>query len=450
MYSINKMISESLDIVQLIERNPITRLNGTYKGKLINKIKEKFTESQQQLYAASFYCFLNYDSRKDFVVDLDDAWRWIGFNRINDAKRLLVKFFVEDVDYVITNSYKLHRSAKQKNDSDNRGGHNKEQIMLTVHTFKKFCLKARTTKADEIHEYYIQLEEIVQELENEKSNEMRLQFQSKINQLEEKIKDNIIEFEQTLIRNSRNFKLVYIGLVEEGLVKFGHSTDIERRVREHKYSFNSFTLMYTICTKNHIDVEKQIKIQLKDRLVQKEYNGKNQTELIQLDESFTIKDLHKEIVKIDEKITKEKEDKYKNLLKKHNEVVSELNRCKEYFKKNNIDTERVFKTTPRRNKKLEFELVKKKYLGLFMENFIKGKKPGEKIWIDSKILFKQYSDFVKTNYESIFVFTKEKFNTLTNKCLAIEYIKKRIDGKRPGGKQFTVGEILTDWINELK
>ena len=34
----------SLDIVELIENNPITRLSGTYNSKLLNKIKENFTE----------------------------------------------------------------------------------------------------------------------------------------------------------------------------------------------------------------------------------------------------------------------------------------------------------------------------------------------------------------------------------------------------------------------
>jgi phage anti-repressor protein len=40
-----------------------------------------------------------------------------------------------------------------------KGGHNKETFMLNIKTFKKYCLKAGTKKADEIHEYYIKLEE---------------------------------------------------------------------------------------------------------------------------------------------------------------------------------------------------------------------------------------------------------------------------------------------------
>jgi MSV199 domain len=56
--------------------------------------------------------------------------------------------------------------------------------MITVHTFKKFCLKAGTKKADDIHEYFIKLEELLQETINEETNELRNQLQEKDEQLE--------------------------------------------------------------------------------------------------------------------------------------------------------------------------------------------------------------------------------------------------------------------------
>ena len=36
--------------------------------------------------------------------------------------------------------------------------------MLNIETFKKYCLKAGTKKADEIHDYYIKLENVLQEI----------------------------------------------------------------------------------------------------------------------------------------------------------------------------------------------------------------------------------------------------------------------------------------------
>ena len=44
-----------LNIVELIEKNPITKLSNNYNNKLLNKIKEKFNEEQQKLFVSSFY-----------------------------------------------------------------------------------------------------------------------------------------------------------------------------------------------------------------------------------------------------------------------------------------------------------------------------------------------------------------------------------------------------------
>ena len=41
---------------------------------------------------------------------------------------------------------------QQKQTTNVKGGQNKETFLLNVETFKKFCLKAGTKKADEIHD----------------------------------------------------------------------------------------------------------------------------------------------------------------------------------------------------------------------------------------------------------------------------------------------------------
>ena len=89
----------SLNIVELIENNPITKLSSSYNGKLLTKIQEGFTEFEQQLFVSSFYCFLNCDQKKDFVIELDNIWKWMGFNQKAAAKRMLEKNFVIDCDY---------------------------------------------------------------------------------------------------------------------------------------------------------------------------------------------------------------------------------------------------------------------------------------------------------------------------------------------------------------
>lgn len=145
----------SIDIVNLIEKNPITKLNGDYQSKLIDKVQKTFNNYEQQMFLASFYCYLNHDNKNDFVIDLDNVWRWLGFGQKVKAKVLLEKHFILNKDYT------LSLSLQGKQLSNTKGGHNKEIIMLNIETFKKYCLKAGTKKADEIHDYFIKLEQIL-------------------------------------------------------------------------------------------------------------------------------------------------------------------------------------------------------------------------------------------------------------------------------------------------
>ena len=116
---------ETIDIVSLIENNPITKLSNDYNNKLLCKIKHNFTDTEQQLFLTSFYCYLNYHTINDFVIDLDNVWKWLGFSQKIDAKRLLEKYFTLDIDYknlALGNSKAISENEKW-------GGHNKKIIM---------------------------------------------------------------------------------------------------------------------------------------------------------------------------------------------------------------------------------------------------------------------------------------------------------------------------------
>ena len=132
----------SLNFVALVETNPITRLNGDYNNRFIHRIKETFTDEQQQLFLASLYCFLNHHPTNDYVIDLDNIWQWLGFQQKYHAKYLLEKYYTEGVDYLLPN---IPEQTKE-----GRGGHNKQTILLNVETFKMLCIKANTKKAHNI------------------------------------------------------------------------------------------------------------------------------------------------------------------------------------------------------------------------------------------------------------------------------------------------------------
>jgi hypothetical protein len=258
---------ESFNIVDLIENNPITTLSTTYQNKLLTKIQEKFTETEQQLFVSSFYCFLKYDSNNDFVIDLDDVWKWVGFSNKAHSKHLLEKQFVIDKDY------KLLLTKPGKQSDHTRGGHNKEIFMLNVETFKKFCLKAGTKKADAIHDYYIKLEQMLHEVVQEESAELKNQLEQKQTQLEqkqvqldksEKTSEKIRE--KTLLEQfGRNTQCVYYGSIDnlsdtnERLIKFGNSNNLVNRVAQHKETYTNFRLLNAFKVDNKTQVENEMK-----------------------------------------------------------------------------------------------------------------------------------------------------------------------------------------------
>ena len=253
-------MNASFDIVDLIENNPITKLSTTYQNKLLTKIKTKFTENEQQIFVASFYGFLNYDSKMDFVIDLDDVWKWVGFSNKAHSKHLLEKNFIIDKDYKLL----LTKPGEQR--MHIKGGHNKEIIMLNVATFKKFCLKAGTKKADEIHDYYIKLEETLQEVVHEESSELKLQLEKTNMELEKSEKTRGKIREKTLLEQfGSNVQCVYYGVIDdlsdanEPLIKFGNSNNLRNRVLNHKETYANFRLLNAFKVENKMQIENAIK-----------------------------------------------------------------------------------------------------------------------------------------------------------------------------------------------
>ena len=253
-----------IDIVNLIENNPITQMTADYQSKLIEAVKKKFSSYEQQLFVSSFYCYLN--CQDNYVIDLDDIWRWLGFSTKQKAKDLLERQFVVDKDYLL-----------MKQTATVQGGHNKETFMLSVKTFKKFCLKASTKKADEIHDYYINLEKVLQEIILEESNELKHQLEQakeEIQQTDTKLKRQKVEHAQELViqkvleRESILLKefatigsIVYVIRVktlENGqyVIKIGESRKgIAARYAEHNANYDECLLLDCFLVQRSKDFE---------------------------------------------------------------------------------------------------------------------------------------------------------------------------------------------------
>ena len=328
--------TERLDIVNLIESNPIARLNRTYQNKFIQKVQEKFSETQQQLFIGSFYCYLNYE-KNDFVIDLENVWKWLDFSRKDPAKVVLEKHFVKDIDYIV---------FQQPLENPKMGGRPKEIILMNINTFKKLCLKSNTKKADEIHDYFIKLEETFQEIVNEESTELKQQLEKK-NKI---IENNQLFREKTILEQfPDNKQCVYYGIIDdksntgENLIKFGNSNKLNQRIDQHKKTYTNFRLINAFEVKNKIQIENAIKknpiINMKRRTIS--LNKINYNELLAVNDlSFEqIDNIIKEIIN-NEEITIEKLLRENQELKTKNaEIIQENERLKDVISKGNINDE---------------------------------------------------------------------------------------------------------------
>lgn len=345
----------SLDIVNLITNNPITKLNANNNNKLLEKVKANFTEMEQQLFISSFYTYLNYDKTADFIVDLDDIWRWLGFNKKFNGIRLLENFFVLNKDYKkLAPPYGGARLGSY-------GGHNIQKFFLNIKTFKSLCLKAQTKKADEIHEYYIKLEELINEVLEEEALEMKNKLLIKDNELIAKEnliinanQDKLKAIEKTLVAQFPvNCECIYFGTIDnsnaegEKLIKFGHSNNLSVRLQYHHKTYENFILRDAFKVHNKQEIENAIKTssKIKKHLRTIEVDGKNKNEILAYDETnFTIPCLSRYIKNIiSEKsysiekfnILLEENQKYKATLEQltdENEKLKVLNN--EYIEKN--------------------------------------------------------------------------------------------------------------------
>ena len=338
----------TLDIVELIENNPVTRLNGVYQNKMLQRIKEKFTEDEQKMFVTSFYCYLNYNQKTDFIIDLDNVWKWVGFSNKAHSKNLLEREFILDKDYI-----KL-LTKPRKQDSLVHGGHNKETFMLNVHTFKRFCLKAGTKKAEQIHEYYINLEETLQEVIEEESNELRLQIENKSLELankslelaNEKIdsvnaKEKIRE--KTLLEQfPNNTQCVYYGIIDntfgdkkEKLIKFGNSNHLKNRVTKHRDTYLNFRLVNAFKVDNKLQIENAIKENslFTKRIRSITLKNKKYIEILNID-GISFAELDKTIKEIIANIEYSPENYVKlleenKMLKKHLMIANDVNNTNE-------------------------------------------------------------------------------------------------------------------------
>jgi hypothetical protein len=351
---------DEINIIEFIQKNPINKLSEENNNKLLNKIIENFISIEEKTFIKNFYSYLNYDKSLDFVIDLDNIWKLIGFQQKSSALRLLEKNCKIDIDYKNCGSIITNKNLNNENLNiiKKNGGQNKKIILLTIKCFKLFCMKAQTEKAIEIYEFYIKLENNLKEIMNDEEKETLI-LEIKENKEKEKqiLLENTEKEKQILLKNSLkekqkaveksiinqfpvNTECIYIGTIDntnksnEKLIKFGHSNNLQLRLSNHRKDYNNFTLLEAFRVQNKVEIENLIKNheKIRKQIRTIEVDGKNKTEIICYDDTdFTIDKLCKYIKDIINDKTYSI-DNFNKLLKQNEDLENELREVKEINK----------------------------------------------------------------------------------------------------------------------
>lgn len=232
---------DTIDIIGQDNKNK--ELSALYESDgFLNLIKTRFTDEQQQLFATSCRMYLRRD-KKEFSIDLDDVYKWIGFTQKDSAK----KFLKANKRFNINEDYKV---IVPENKPKSHGGHNKEQILITQNCFKKLCSEKRSKNA---YDYLSDLESLFVEYTVN-------YFQEKINDYEKQLKHHK---EQLLLQSSEQ--------VEELRKRNEELTNENRQVKKDlkdAYRFNKEDQekREVASAKARLDIKRRAYLDLKERI----------------------------------------------------------------------------------------------------------------------------------------------------------------------------------------
>ena len=343
----NKIIFKNIDINNIISKydNQLSILE------LLNEIKY----DTKNIYINKFWDNIEHD--KWIYID-NELILWLDYKDIKRGKdsicKILKRHFKEFDDYKILNNSEfiledfLDAVAASRNiTEDNRGIHNKQYIIASPDCFKELCMHVGTSRSKEIKRYYIELEKVFK---------FYLQYQSKYQELKN------IEINKTLKEISKNHSVMtedmiisyigksvlYLARIGPNEIKFGITNKIEERIKTHHRNFDIFEIIYVTICYNNREIENLLKQYAKDnnKLFSKTINGKNYTELISVDNDFTI----------DMIINKIKDDcdvqyNYTDLQNRYNNI----NKKYENLYKFNSDLKKNYEILKYRNKELNEE-----------------------------------------------------------------------------------------------
>lgn len=214
---------------------------------LIKKIKDNFSEDDIQIFELNYRIYKNCRDN-DFTIDFDDIYKFVGFELKSNAKRLLLKEFIQNKDF---------RLFIPKDEKSN--GRPIEKILLNIDCFKEFCLTAATPESKKLYKYYVKMEKTIFEYMEElyKNQNEIIQHQENIfNEETKKMKELMnINRHNSFIEAFKNKYVVYIAKIKDKddkqIIKIGSTKEIQIRAMSLIKLYKTFTIIKVFeCPRN--------------------------------------------------------------------------------------------------------------------------------------------------------------------------------------------------------
>lgn len=204
--------------------------------KKYSSISNKFIDDFFNLYNVN-------TTNNDFVINLDNIVKWLKAHKKN-LKSTLKESYLLDIDYKIKT---LPPKGK---------GRPEEEIMLTPTCFKRLSMMSRTSKAEEVRNYFIAIEEHLDKYKGyiiSALNKKVEKYEKELKPTPEIAKTNVIYVLKT------NQKI-------EDLYKLGISKEFKSRLATHQSSHpDKLDIVYVYETEMIEKVENCLKGLLKDK-----------------------------------------------------------------------------------------------------------------------------------------------------------------------------------------
>jgi len=189
---------------------------------------------------------------------------------------------------------------------DTKGGQ-QEVVFLTSKGLYRLLYTCRKPIAERFRDW---VGDILNDIIFNQSKELRCQLDDQIAhnaQLQHTLQRELLLKERAFTQCFNKRPVVYLGYVNENIVKFGVSDDIKSRVKDHKRTFPSFCLAWVVECKENRNLERALKsdVMLNNHRTTTTINNVTHNELFELKLGLTFEDIVNQILKLQSKITQD-------------------------------------------------------------------------------------------------------------------------------------------------